>query len=307
MAKYLALLLSYKLLSWLPTPAAYFIADSIGAVMYYLRPGVRGNVQKNMRQVMGPEASPAEIRAKSRLVMRTAARYYADLVRLPRLDITRFYNERINMASDFRELRDAFATKRGVIVASAHYGNPEVVLQGAVVLGMSPYTLTEPLKPQRLSDLVHKLRASQGQEFRPLSLPAVREAIRRLRRGGVVPLLCDRDITNGGVLVPFFGVETRMPVGAAELALRTNALVIPMFCRRTKGGRFDVFDEPAMEMIRTGNMEEDIRTNTLRIVEAMERWIRQEPGQWIVLEWMWDPRKATEGRQPVRQSKVRGV
>jgi KDO2-lipid IV(A) lauroyltransferase len=307
MFKYLALLFSYKTLSWLPTPAAYFIADVIGAIMYYLRPGLRRNVQRNMRQVMGPDAPARAIRAASRRVMRNAARYYADLVRTPRLDMTRLYNERINVVSGVEELREAVAAKRGVIVVSAHYGNPEVVLQSAVVLGLSPYTLTEPLKPQRLCDLVHKLRASHGQEFQPLSLLAVREAIRRLRHGGVVPLLCDRDITNSGVAMPFFGAETRMPVGAAELALRTGALVLPMFCRRTEGGRFDLFGEPAMEMVRTGNWQEDVRANTLRIVEVLERWVRQDPGQWMVLESMWEPRKETERRQPVRQSKVHGV
>lgn len=306
MFKYLALLFSYKTLSWLPTPAAYFIADTVGTIMYYLRPGLRRNVQRNMRQVMGVDAPAGEIRATSRRVMRNAARYYADLVRTPRLDIHRFYEERINVVSGLEELREAIATKRGVIVVSAHYGNPEVVLQVAVVLGIPAFSLTEPLKPKRLCDLVHKLRGSHGQVFRPLSLAAVREAIRWLRAGHAVPLLCDRDIQNSGMLMPFFGVETRMPVGATQLALRTGALVVPMFCRRTKGGRFDLFGEPALEMIHTGNQEEDVRTNTLRIVAAMERGIRQDPGQWIVLESMWEPRKAAE-RQPVRQSNVHGV
>lgn len=306
MFKYLALLFSYKTLSWLPTPAAYFIADIVGTIMYYLRPGLRRNVQRNMRQVMGVGAPAGEIRATSRRVMRNAARYYADLVRTPRLDIHRFYEERINVVSGLEELREAIATKRGVIVVSAHYGNPEVVLQVAVVLGIPAFSLTEPLKPQRLCDLVHKLRGSHGQVFRPLSLAAVREAIRWLREGHAVPLLCDRDIQNSGLLMPFFGAETRMPVGATELAMRTGALVVPMSCRRTKGGRFDLFGEPALEMIHTGNQEEDVRTNTLRIVAAMERGIRQDPGQWIVLESMWEPRKAAE-RQPVRQSNIHGV
>ena len=209
--------------------------------------------------------------------MRNAARYYADLVRTPRLDMIRFYEERINFVSGLDDLRQSVATKRGVIIVSAHYGNPEVVLQAAVALGIPTFTLTEPLKPQRLNDLVHKLRARPGQVFRPLSLSAVREAIRWLREGRVVPLLCDRDIQNTGMPLPFFGAETRMPVGATELALRTGAVVIPMFCRRTKGGRFDVFSEPPLEMIVTGNAEEDVRTNTLRIIAAIERFIRARP------------------------------
>jgi len=307
MFKYLALLISYRTLSWLPTPVAYFIADVTGTVMYLLRPGLRRNVQRNMRQVMGSEAPAKEVRAASRRVMRNAARYYADLVRVPRLNMERVFSERITVVYGLNHLTDAIATKKGVILVSAHYGNPEIVLQSSVAIGIRTFSLTEPLQPQRLCDLVHKLRGSHGQVFRPLSLSAVREAIRWLREGKVVPLLCDRDIQKTGMVLPFLGAETRMPVGATELALRTGALVIPMFCRRTKGGRFDVFAEPPLEMTATGDPEEDIRTNTLRIIAAMEQYVRQDPGQWIVLESVWEPQKAAERCPPVRQSVSHGV
>jgi lauroyl/myristoyl acyltransferase len=307
MLNYLALLFAYRVLGWLPTPAAYFIADSIGSIMYCLRPRLRRNVQRNMRQVMGPEAPAKEVRRAARCVMRNAARYYADLVLTPRINAQRFLAERVNVISGLDELQRAMATKRGIIVASAHYANPEVVLQASVALGISTYSLTEPLKPKRLCDLVHKLRSSQGQTFRPLSLSAVREAIRWLRDGRVVPLLCDRDIQNTGIVLPFFGAETRVPVGAAQLALRTGALVIPMFCRRTKGGRFDVFGGPAIEMTVSGDPAEDVRTNTLRILAAIEECVRGDPGQWFVLESIWDPQKTKDRHSLVRQSSSRGV
>ena len=307
MFKYLALLISYKALNWLPTLVAYFIADVAGTVMYYLRPGLRRNVQRNMRQVMGPEAPASAIRATSRRVMRNAARYYADLVRIPRLDMERLFSERVTVVYGLNHLMDAIATKRGVVLVSAHYGNPEIVLQSSVAIGMQTFSLTEPLQPQRLCDLVHKLRGSHGQVFRPLSLSSVREAIRWLRDGKVMPLLCDRDIQNSGMLLPFFGAETRMPVGATELALRTGALLMPMFCRRTKGGRFDVFADPPLEMTVTGNAEEDVRANTLKVIAAIEKYVRQDPGQWIVLESIWEPRERPEKPSPVRQSRSHRV
>jgi KDO2-lipid IV(A) lauroyltransferase len=302
MFKYLALLFSYKLLSWLPTPAAYFIADCIGIAMYYLRPGLRGNVQSNIRHVMGADAAGGDVRAASRRVMRNAARYYADLVRGPRLDMERFFRERVTIVNGWDYLLDAIARKRGVIVVSAHFGNPEIILQSSVAIGFQTFSLTEPLQPQRLSDLVHKLRAAHGLVYRPLSLSSVREAIRWLRDGKVLPLLCDRDIQNSGIALPFFGEETRVPIGAAELALRTGALLLPMFCRRTKGGCFDVFTEPPLELVATGNHEEDVRANTLKIIAAIEEYVRQDPGQWIVLESLWGPRRQGESREAVRST-----
>jgi len=237
---------------------------------------------------MGAGASESDVRATSRRVMRNATRYYADLVRSPRQDMRRFVEERVTVVSGLEEVRKAVAAGRGVVVVSAHYANPETVLHCATVFGIETFALTEPLQPQRLNDLVHKLRAAHGLVFRPLSLVSLREAIRRLREGGVVPLLCDRDIQNTGIVLPFFGEETRVPTGAAELALRTGALIVPMFCRRMEGNRFDIFSEPAFEPISSGNHEEDVRTNTLKITGAMERCVRQDPGQWIVLESLWE-------------------
>ncbi len=307
MLTYLALLFAYKALNWLPTRAAYFIADCIGTAVYYLAPRLRGNAKRNMRQVMGRDASDRDVRRAARKAVRSAARYYADLVKTPRMDLKRFYERRVNIVSGLDALQEVIASRRGVIIASAHYANPEVVLQTAVVLGIPTYSLTEPLKPKRLSDLVHKLRSSHGQTFRPLSFSSLREAIQHLREGKVIPLLCDRDVTHTGVVLPFFGAETRVPVGAAELALRTGAYVVPMFCRRSDHDRFDVFGEPPLEMIVTGDHEEDLRVNTLRILAAIERCVQGDPGQWFVLESMWDPNKMKEHHSPVRQPQNRGV
>jgi lauroyl/myristoyl acyltransferase len=82
---------------------------------------------------------------------------------------------------------------------------------------------------------------------------------------------------------------------------------MPMFCRRTRGGRFDVFGGPAMEMTVTGDPDEDVRTNTLRILAAVEDCIRGDPGQWFVLESIWDSRKTEDRHSLVRQSGSHGV
>jgi len=288
MFQYLAILFAYKTLSWIPTPLAYVIADFLGTVMYYARGSVRRNVQRNMRQVMGPDADPKQVRAAARSVLRNSTRYYADLIHGPRLDINRFFNKRVKLFFDVEYIREAMAARRGVIITSGHYGNPEIVAQSAVAVGIKAFSLTEPLQPQRFNDFVHKLRSVHGQVFSPLSFSTMKEAIRILQEGErVVPILCDRAIGNSGKMLPFFGAETLMPVGPAQLALRTNALVIPMFCRRV-GNNFEVYAEPPMEMIRTGDEEEDVRVNSLRIIACIEKFVKDDPGQWIVLESLWD-------------------
>ncbi len=287
MLKYLALLFSYKVLGWLPTPAAYAIARCIAAMIYYSRGGLRRSVQRNMRQIMGPHADPREVRAAAKEVFYNVTRYYADLIRVPRLNVRRFYDENVTVYG-VEYLMDALASGRGVIVVSAHYGNPEIVVQSAAAMGVRAFSITEPLRPQRLSDLMHRLRSSQGQVFRPISFSTMKDAVRWLREGKLIPLLCDRDIQHTGILLPFCGAEARMPVGAAQLAMRTGAVVVPMFSHRKKGDHFEVYTEPPLEMVSTGDEAEDVRVNTLKIISCIEKYLRRDPGQWIVLESIWE-------------------
>ena len=305
MLKYLALLLPYKLLGWLPTPAAYFIADRAATVAYYLRGRLRRNVQENIRQVMGSDADPQEVRAAAKKALRNVTRCYADLLLLPRLNVHRFFEKNLTIYG-LEYLTDTVASGKGVIAVSAHYGNPELVVQAAGALGIKAFAITEPLQPKRLSDLVHRLRCSKGQVFRPVSVSTMKEAVRWLREGKLVSVLCDRDIQHTGIMLPFCGAEARLPVGTAQLAMRTGAIVLPMFSRRTRGNHFEVYVEPPLAMTISGDEANDVRVNTLKIISCIEKYLRLDPGQWLVLEPIWRERdgQGTQVDSPVESVKV---
>ncbi len=305
MLKYLALLFTYRLLGWLPTPAAYFIADRAATATYYLRGRLRNTVQQNLRQVMGPDATPKEVRAAAKKAIRNVTRYYADLLLLPRMNIPRFFNEKLTLYNlDY--LTDAITSGKGVIIVSAHYGNPELILQAAQTLGINSLGITEPLQPKQISDFVHRLRATQGQTFLPVSFSTIKEAIRWLGEGKAVSILCDRDIQRTGIVIPFCGAEARLPVGVVQLAMRTGATVIPMFSRRMKGNHFEVYTEPPVEMTITGDEANDVRVNTLKIISYIEKYLRFDPGQWIVMEPIWreDEAKSRQADAPARRVQV---
>jgi KDO2-lipid IV(A) lauroyltransferase len=89
-----------------------------------------------------------------------------------------------------------------------------------------------------------------------------------------------------------------MPTGPIDVALRTGATVIPAFCVRTEKDSVDAYLEEALEMEQTGDMERDIRTNTLRFLARLERRLRDHPDQWVVLESIWDGVPVSSERPP---------
>lgn len=287
MWKYVLFKVALHTLGRLPLPVLYFIADRGADLLYLLSPQRRHNVWDNLRHVMGPDTPKPHLRAAARQVFRNVARYYADLLHLPRMDIQKFFHRRLRYHGFHEHVQPAVAAGNGVIILSAHYGNPELGLQALLPMGIKALALTEPLKPARLSRLVDGLRSSKGHTFQPVSVASVKRAVRTLRSGGVVALMGDRDIQGPKARLPFFGVETLMPTGPIEVALRTGATVIPSFAPRRPYG-VEAFLEEPLELVRTGDMEHDVRVNTLRFLERLERRLREEPGQWAVLEAIWE-------------------
>jgi len=286
MWKYVALLVVYKTLAWLPTRAAYAIARAAADASYLLQGRTRRHVKDNMRHALGPGATEKEVSRAAREVFRNITRYYADLIRLPRIDPERLLKEDMNVHG-LENLQNAIAEGKGVVLVSAHYGNPELAVQALAAADIYVYVLTEPLQPRQLSDLTHRLRSTHGHTYRPVSMSSVKGALRYLRQGGAVAILCDRDIQKTGRLLPLCGSPARFPLGAAMLAVRTGAEVVPTFHRRLGPGRTEVWIEPPLPLERTGNEEHDVRVTTKRILARFEEYLRQDPGQWTVLEPIW--------------------
>jgi KDO2-lipid IV(A) lauroyltransferase len=298
--KYYVLKLAYLLLGRLSLRTLYGIAHFVGDGAFFFRRPARRDVIANMRQVMGPGASEREVRRAAREAFRNATRYYADLLSVPRLDVARFRREQLDLEGE-EWLREAERSGRGAVLVSAHFGSPELAVQGLAAEGFRIFSLTEPLQPKELSGFIHWLRSRHGHEYRTVSFGAIKEAMRRLKRGGLVALMLDRDVGGTGVPMEFCGAETRIPLGAVDLALRTGAYLIPAWAWRIDGFRFRARIGPPLDLVRTGDIDEDVRTNARRLLALFEGKLRSDPGQWAVLEPIW---KAEQSKEPARSGSL---
>ncbi|HEY7268187.1 MAG TPA: lysophospholipid acyltransferase family protein [Dehalococcoidia bacterium] len=280
----------------LPKPAAYIVARVVGDIAFRLRDGIRADVEDNMRHVLGPNAPQSQVTAYGREVFRNVCRYYADLIRLPRTKPEDLMRKEMRIVG-FELLQAEMSGGRGAVIATAHFGNPEVATQIGALLGLDVLVLSEPLNPPAFSDLVHRLRESQGARYEEVGFKTIGRAMAHLRNGGTLAVTCDRDIQDTGTPLPFFGVETRMPLGAAELAARTGAVLMPAYCKRSADG-YEIAFEPPIEIVNTGHPKQDAVETTRVMISRMEGWIRSDPGQWMVLERIWKPAKDGRGRRP---------
>lgn len=287
MPKYIAFLLAFNILGRLPLAVLYPIARLIGRLAYYLAPGARRNVRDNLQHVM-PDAPEPEITRAVKSIFENVVLYYADLARMPRTNIQDFFDKRLVLNGLDENLLPALKRGAGVIMLSAHLGNPELAAQGLLPLGIRAVALTEPQKPAALTRLMDRYRRSQGHDFGPVGVGMVKLAMRTLKQGGLVALMGDRDIEGPRQVLPFLGVRTSMPTGPIEMALRTGATVVPSFCRRRGKYQLEAFMEVPLKLERTGDFEEDTRRGALEFLGRLERRLCEDPGQWMVLESVWD-------------------
>jgi lauroyl/myristoyl acyltransferase len=79
-----------------------------------------------------------------------------------------------------------------------------------------------------------------------------------------------------------------------------------MFSQRTRGNHFDVYTEPPLAMTISGDEADDVRVNTLKIISCIEKYLRLDPGQWLVLEPIWreEDRQSTQVDSPVESVEV---
>ncbi|MBI2723655.1 MAG: lysophospholipid acyltransferase family protein [Chloroflexi bacterium] len=270
----------------MPLSWRYGIARFVSDRIYNWGPNIGKNVRSNIRHVLGPKASDADVDRIARQCARNTGRYYADVVGMGRMDVQQFMKDDL-VLEGLEYVRAAQAAGRGVVLASAHYANPEFAVQGLAAQGLHVFALVEPLEPPELGRLMRGLRAVHGHVYAPVSFSAVKAAMAWLRNAGVVAILIDRDLQRRGMELEFCGAKARFPTGAVDLALRTNAVLVPGWVRREGGFKIRAVIGPEMELIRTGNAYEDLRLNSQRLLSLFEVHLKQDPGQWSVLDRIW--------------------
>lgn len=271
-------------LSLLPMKIGYLIAYLVADTVYMLSPGLRSAIADNMRHVLEPDVDDATLHRTVRGVLRHAAKNYFDLIKIPRLKLDDILN-RITVHG-WDNYEEALNRGKGVIIVTAHLGSFDMTAQLLAARSAKTTVLVEVQEPPELFDYVTNLRKSKGLTLLPVQASALRIIMHALHHGETVGLVCDRDIGKDGFKSSFFGEQTTLPVGPVRIAMRTGAPIVPAFNLRRRGSSYEVFLEPALNIVNDG--DNAVRQNMQQLIGALEKFIRTCPEQWVVLGPIWE-------------------
>jgi KDO2-lipid IV(A) lauroyltransferase len=245
----------------------------------------------------------AELRKLSRAVMRSYARYYLETFRLQIIP-----DERISAGMHVNQENidltlEHMKNGRGVIYALPHMGDFEQAGRWVILAGAGSFaTVAERLKPESVFQKFLEFRQGLGMEVLPTTGGPHPFGVmaQRLRAGKLVCIVADRDLSDTGVEVEFFGEKALFPAGPAALAVQTGAALMPVSCWFVGESEWAAHVYEEIPVPADGTRKEKTAAMTQALARVFEQAILEHPEDWHMLQKLFvndlDPERLARSR-----------
>jgi len=168
-----------------------------------------------------------------------------------------------------------------VIFYSGHFANFELMAMELDKFGIKTAAIYRPLNNFFLNPVMEYLRMKY---ICPTQIPkgriGMREIVSRIKDGYSVALMMDQRVSEGQK-IPFFNHPAYTTTIPAQLVLKYNCKLVPIFLERKESINFEMTIHEPYEVEKTGNNDEDTKNITLQINQIIEKMIIKNPTQWI--------------------------
>jgi KDO2-lipid IV(A) lauroyltransferase len=166
---------------------------------------------------------------------------------------------------------EGMSNPNGMLAIVPHLGTWEMMNAWLNQFG-APTIMYKPVKSKMTNDFILQGRARLNATLVPTDSSGVKAVFKTLKKGGFSIVLPDHvPDPSGGVVVPFFGIETLTSTLASKLASKTKCALVGLSCIRRKDGRgFDIYcyklDDPEL-------YSRDVTIATKALNQAIEKII----------------------------------
>lgn len=290
MLSYYIVKLFSKLMCIAPKFIRNLVAKFLGGVAVVAVPKWRMQMAKtNIMECLGVEEVRAAQIAEASL--RRFGRMIIEVMRFPLLKPENI--EQTVKVEGLEYLDAAYKQNKGVIMATGHYGNWELLGATVALHGYPMLSITRKQNNGAMDKFINEYRQLVGQKVAYNRGESGLLAISRmLKEKHLLGVLYDQDTNDDGVEINLFGKKSIIPMGAAALSRIYGSPILPIFLHNNDDGTCTAKIYPPLYTPKTKDKEADFYEVTCQMVTILEHEIIAHPEMWF---WVHDRWK--DGRQ----------
>lgn len=273
----------------LPDSLLRQLGDFIGVLLWPLVPQKRRIMAvNNAMQALGLDR-----RAATAIVKASAARFgrmFFEVLTLPKLNKENIGRHVIIEGREHME--EAYSHGRGVIIASAHSGNWELIGPTLALNGFPVVGVAQKQTNNAMDRLINELRTLSGMKI--TYKDGVRDMVSLLGQGMAIGLIMDQDAKEQGVFADFLGRSAATPAGPVSLARLKGAPIVPILITANADGTHTLIIHPAVWLTKTAARDHDYLVTTEKLNMIICEHIRAHPSEWFWLHNRWKTRPPHE-------------
>ncbi|WP_375716233.1 lysophospholipid acyltransferase family protein [Moraxella marmotae] len=259
------------MLKHLPLPILHGLAAFVAFIVHHFNLSMARSIYANLILVK-PKMPDDERKRLAKIILKNQLTSTLDSVKCWAMP-PEWSVEQITKVHHFDVLQDALRCPNGMLAIVPHIGTWEMMNAWLNTFG-TPTIMYKPMKHADIDAFVLQARTRLNATLVPTDTTGVKAIFKTLKDGGFSIVLPDHvPDPSGGVVVPFFGIETMTSTLTPKLAAKTHCALVGLSCiKREDGKGFEVFcyslDDPKL-------YDKNAQIATTALNRAMERMICQ--------------------------------
>ena len=168
-----------------------------------------------------------------------------------------------------------------IVFFSGHFANFELMAKCLQELGFDIGAIYRPLNNIFLNPIMEFIRKKY---ICPIQIEkgsnGTKKLIKHISTNNPLALMVDQRLSSS-IRVPFFGQPATTTITPAQLAIKYEALLVPVFLKRLEKTNFEFFIEEPLITNQTNDYDKDIYNITQIMNIKIEEFIKRDPAHWL--------------------------
>ncbi|NCU46913.1 MAG: hypothetical protein EBX43_01815, partial [Candidatus Fonsibacter lacus] len=170
---------------------------------------------------------------------------------------------------------------RPIVFFSGHFANFELMAKCLQELGFNIGAIYRPLNNYFLNPIMEFIRKKY---ICPIQIKkgsaGTKKLIKHISTNNPLALMIDQRLSSS-IRVPFFNQPATTTTTPAQLAIKYDALLVPVFLKRNEKTNFEFFIEEPLIINRTNDYDKNIFNITEIMNKKIEEFIKRNPAHWL--------------------------